>query len=99
MKKVALIVFLTPFLAGCEMTKETIASVCAYLASPEYAVRGHGGYDQRWINRTTESIVVGCRQPRPKARPASLDAPRSVVPTPTPRPKKRIRDRFIGWVS
>lgn len=46
------------------------------LHTPEYQVRGRTAYDQRWINQTTEALVVGFGQPRPKARPASFDAPR-----------------------
>lgn len=48
---------------------------CQIAHTPEYAVKGRTGYDQAWINRTTEALVDGCRQPRPKARPPELDAP------------------------
>lgn len=62
-------------LAGCGTTGP-IGSVtggeCQLVRAPEYAVRGETTFDQIWINRTTEALVVGCRQPRPKARPPSL---------------------------
>jgi hypothetical protein len=62
---------------------------CHLVSSPTYVVLGKTRYDQGWIDRTSEAIIVGCKQPRPKARPASLDAP-AKTPTPAPvQPKKR----------
>lgn len=46
------------------------------LRTPEYEVKGRTAYDQRWINITTEALVDGFGQPRPKARPKEFDAPR-----------------------
>lgn len=65
-------------LAACS-TPQTVGSIakgeCQITHAPEYAVKGRTGYDQAWINRTTEALVDGCQQPRPKARPPKLDAP------------------------
>lgn len=70
-------------------------SECKIVRAPEYAVKGKTAYDQNWIDDTTVGIVAGCNQPRPKARPASLDAPviSKAMPLPKPAPKKkRLRD-------
>jgi len=65
---------------------------CQLVHSPEYAVRGKTGYDQSWVDKTTESIVAGCRQRRPKARPASFDAPK-VAPTPKTVAPKAVKPK------
>lgn len=57
----------------------TLGGECRLVRTPKYAVMGKTPYDQGWINITTEAIVVGCAQPRPVARPASLDAPKAVA--------------------
>jgi hypothetical protein len=83
-------------LGGCASADGKIGTViggeCRLFHTPEYEVRGRTAYDQKWINVTTEAGVDGCGQPRPKARPASLDAPRvKAAPTATaaPKPKKK----------
>lgn len=60
---------------------------CKIAHTPNYAVRGKTDYDQEWIDDTTESLVRGCKQPRPKARPASLDAPKGAPAPAKPKPK------------
>ncbi len=47
---------------------------CKLTSAPPYAVRGKTTYDQGWIDDTTEALVRGCKQPRPKKRPAELDS-------------------------
>lgn len=66
--------------------------------TPEYAVKGRTNYDQNWIDETTEGLVGGCGQPRPKARPTSLDAKPVLksAPAPKPAPKAKFWDRFKG---
>lgn len=60
------------------------------LHTPVYAVRGKTSYDQEWVDDATESLVRGCKQPRPKARPASLDASsKSTAPAPVAPVKKK----------
>lgn len=81
-------------LAGCAGTP-TIGSVAGGecklpgLHTPTYAVRGWQKYDQEWIDDATEALVRGCNQPRPKARPASLDAPKVITPSSVITPKKK----------
>lgn len=79
-------------LGGCFQTA-TVGSVggeCRLVSTPQYAVLGKTSYDQRWINRTTESLVAGCRQPRPGARPPSLDPQvKAQVASLTPKEKAR----------
>lgn len=89
--RIASVIALGLALAGCATAP--VGSVsggeCRIVRTPEYAVKGRTGYDQIWINRTTEALVDGCRQPRPKARPASLDAKPKPKPKPAPQPKKK----------
>lgn len=77
MLRLALALAVSLLLAGCSH-KGPIGSIvggeCELAHTPEYAVLGKRPYDQRWVNKTTEGLVVGCKQPRPKPRPASLDA-------------------------
>lgn len=67
--------------------------------TPTYKVLGKTQYDQNWADDTTEGLVRGCNQPRPLARPTSLDTPKvkkqskpvakaitHVVPSPPPKP-------------
>lgn len=71
---------------------------CKLVHSPQYAVLGRTSYDQIWINQTTEAVVTGCNQDRPKVRPASLDAPKKAAVTaaaPKVKPKGRLR-RWFG---
>lgn len=81
MKTIALVVGAL-VLAGCQ-TQTPIGSVvggeCRIVKAPQFAVRGKTAYDQGWVNRTTEAIVVGCRQRRPQARPPELDRPAVVA--------------------
>lgn len=95
-------VYLIPvfaLLCGCA-SKPTIGSVaggeCKITHTPSYVVKGKTSYDQEWIDDTTAALIVGCRQPRPKARPASIDNPphlqiRMTSPTTgvTVKPKKK----------
>lgn len=80
-------------LGGCPSA--TIGSVvggeCRLVRTPVYAVKGKTAYDDEWIQDTEEALVRGCKQARPKARPASLDAPQakpSAANTTTPVKKK-----------
>lgn len=76
-----------------------VGGECRIARTPDYAVLGRTSYDQRWIDVTTEGLVAGCDQPRPKARPASLDARPKAQPKPAPAaaPKKKtIRERVFG---
>lgn len=90
MRALRLLTMLTSalLLAGCGTLRP--ASVrggeCRLVATPKYAVLGKTSYDQKWVDRTTESIVAGCRQPRPKPRPAALDKP---VTTPVALPPQQ----------
>lgn len=74
-------------LAACNEAPATVAALCKVVSSPEFAVRGATAYDQRWVDRTTEALVAGCKQARPKARPPSMDAQPKVVEK-KPPPKK-----------
>lgn len=90
-------------LGGCPGDAPSTAGVCKLLTSPQYAVLGKTPYDQKWADRTVETIVVGCGQPRPQPRPASWTVGRTytvggkTVPVPeTPKPKRSILDRLRG---
>lgn len=92
-------------LTACAPRVPTPATVlggeCKLNHTPEYEVLGRTPYDQKWIVRTTESLVVGCHQPRPKKRPASwvvgTVAPAPQPPAPVkPEPNKTIWDRVRG---
>lgn len=65
---------------------------CHLVTAPTYAVLGRTGYDQNWIDDTTERVVAGCHQPRPQARPASLDAaPKAIAKAkPKPAPTRKV---------
>lgn len=96
-----LFLFVTLVLSGCA-TVGPIGSItggeCRLVQTPTYAVRGKASYDQAWINRTTEALVDGCRQPRPKARPASLDALKAAAKPAAPakpKQKSKVRD-YLG---
>jgi hypothetical protein len=98
-------------LAGCapQIVGSVIGGECKLTHTPEYAVKGQTAYDQRWINNTVEAQVVGCKQPRPKKRPAGWSThtvggktvpvpPPEVSPVnePSPAPlKPRLRDRLL----
>jgi len=101
MKPIYFLMFVVAIiLGGC--ANPTIGSVaggeCKLTHTPAYAVRGKTEYDQEWVDDTTEALVRGCKQPRPKARPVSLDAPKVVtrpaaeqapIATPAPLVKKK----------
>lgn len=97
MKQFILVIAVAFLLGGCA-SSSSIGSVaggeCRIVSAPKYVVRGRADYDNIWINKTTEAIVRACRQPRPLARPASLDAPRKVVVKAAP--KKRTLRQFFG---
>lgn len=90
------------FLTSCASQQQSIGSImsgeCRLVNTPSYAVRGRTNYDQAWVNKTTEALVDGCNQSRPKARPASFDAPapkKAVTATKPLAPVKKKR-RFFG---
>lgn len=96
---------ITLVLGGCA-TSSSIGSIaggeCRIVHTPEFAVRGRTAYDQGWVNKTTEALVDGCRQSRPQARPASLDAPARKAATvkpkamsPAAKKKSRLR-QYLG---
>lgn len=94
MWKTALVIASALALAGCATQRVTVATVeggaCKVAHTPNYVVLGKTNYDQGWVNRTTEGLVVGCGQPRPLARPASFDAkPAKAQPVAAPPPKKK----------
>jgi hypothetical protein len=64
-------------LSGCAGSRPAsiAGGECRIAHTPQYAVKGATPYDQNWVDDTTESLVAGCKQPRPLARPASLDVP------------------------
>lgn len=64
-------------LAGCAAPPEgsVAGGECKIVHTPSYAVRGKTNYDQEWIDDTSEALVRGCKQARPKARPVSIDNP------------------------
>lgn len=91
--KIIIAIFAVALLGGC--ANPTIGSVaggeCKLVHSPVYAVKGKASYDQEWIDDQIEAMVRGCRQARPKARPASIDAPPakpSAMNVPVPVKKK-----------
>lgn len=68
---------------------------CRLVRTPDYAVKGRTTYDQNWIDDTTERLVGGCGQARPKARPVGWDvAPAVHKPAPANPPKKNWRERI-----
>ena len=85
-----LIVLILIAIAVASCATQPIGSVaggeCRVTHTPTYAVRGKTTYDQGWIDDTTEALVRGCKQKRPSARPASLDAAVKAVPLPTAKP-------------
>lgn len=87
-------------LAACAtpQTPGTVKGTCDIVRTPEYAVKGRTGYDAAWINRTTEALVDGCGQPRPKARPPEFDAPKAKpAAKPKAKPKKKVERRWLPW--
>lgn len=78
-------------LTGCASTPprgSVVGGECKLFHTPTYAVKGKTEYDQEYVDDVTEALVRGCKQPRPKARPASLDAPKAAIPAAAP-PKKK----------
>lgn len=107
MSRLALVVGSLLLLAGCgpkELPPASAAGECKLVEAPKYAVLGQRPEDQRWINRTTEAIVVGCNQPRPLPRPPGWSTHTvggKTVPIPPPvkpEPKKTFLDRLRGTV-
>lgn len=91
MQRAAIIILTALLLAGCAAgtTIGTIAGgECALVHTPKYAVLGKTAYDRNWIVTTEESLVRGCNQPRPLARPATLDKPKAKS-HPRPKPAKQ----------
>lgn len=72
---------------------------CRIVHTPEYVIRGKTRHDQLWVDRTTEALVGGCRQPRPKARPKEWDAPPPKPATVAPTPVPRKRNRVLEWMT
>lgn len=99
---ILLVSSLAVFLGGCP-DDATIGSIiggeCQIAKAPEYAVLGKTGYDQAWINRTTEGLVVGCKQPRPKARPKEFDNPKRVTVPVAPPAKRKWRQKLRDAIS
>lgn len=66
-------------LGGCATQPGSLLGVVQgsdKLKTPKCAVKGRTAYDQKWINVTTEALVDGFGQPRPKPRSAcGLDRP------------------------
>lgn len=53
----------------------TYTAAGAVFPKAEFVVKGKTRYDQTWIDKTIEAEVAGFSFPRPKPRPAYLDAP------------------------
>lgn len=100
--KLAILLALLPLLGGC-VTTGSIGSIlggeCQLMHTPDFAVRGKTTYDQVWINKTTEAMVKGCKQPRPKARPASLDAKPTPAQVAAVVPKAKPKGRLRRWLG
>jgi hypothetical protein len=65
-------------LAGCSGTNlpaSVLGGECKVFERPEYVIKGAKRYDQRWIDGNIEAGIGACSWARPKARPASFDAP------------------------
>lgn len=87
-------------LTGC--ASPPIGSVaggeCKLVSAPSYAVKGKTSYDQEWVDDTTEALVRGCKQPRPKARPASIDnPPRVKIIMSSPTTGVALRPKVKHW--
>lgn len=78
-------------LAGCANNQfATYDGAGAAFPKAEFVVKGKTRYDQTWIDKTIEAEVAGFGFPRPKPRPAYLDAPAAkpvVVVKPPPEKK------------
>jgi hypothetical protein len=100
MSRLALVIGSVLLIAGCA-PKPPIGSVeggeCKLTSTPQYAVLGKTDFDQRWINRTTEALVVGCNQPRPRSRVRpgwdtyTVGGKTVPVPPVAPAPAKKAR--------
>ncbi len=83
------VVALALMLAACGTSRPASVTEgeCKLVSAPEYAVLGKTKYDQEWIDDTTERLVGGCLQARPKARPEEWDdTPVKTVPLPPKKP-------------
>lgn len=93
----AAIVIVSLALAGCA-DKEKLGSFTggagSALKAPQYEVKGVTRYDQKWIDATTEGIVVGWNQPRPQKRPPELDAQPRMQKKAAPPKRKSLRKRI-----
>ncbi len=88
--RVCLVGLIAAFLAGCAgeaPVGSVVGGECRLVSTPQYAVKGKTNYDQRWVNVTTESLVRGCGQARPAARPASFDQPVTAATEALPPPR------------
>lgn len=99
----ALAILLVSFVLAACQHDDSIGSIlkgeCQLVKSPPYAVLGKTSYDQAWINETTEGIVTGCRQPRPKARPKELDQAKRITVPVAPPAKRKWRQKLRDAVS
>jgi len=95
MRKILGVALAAALLAACASQAGSIVGTIdstKTISTPKYAVKGRTPYDQKWINVTTEALVDGFGQPRPKPRPASLDKPRpkaapaAIKSAPSPKP-------------
>lgn len=89
-------------MTGCAASPSKLTTLkdgtCKVVHTPPVAVKGATAYDQDWIDETTEALVGGCRQPRPKARPPELNAKPKPLVAPAPAPKKKTwRERVRIW--
>lgn len=82
--------------AGTNRPESVSGGECRLSDPPPYVVLGAKKYDQGWIDETIEAHVAACNWPRPKARPAALDANgQAVAPAPAkkrPGIIRRIKD-------
>ena|GEM_PF-6821512 len=94
-----IIILLLMMLAGCgpgTKLSSIAGGECRIVHTPRYAVLGKTIYDRNWIEDTEEALVRGCNQPRPKARPASLDRQKVAVKHKfRPAKKKVLRETPI----
>jgi hypothetical protein len=99
--KVLVVLALVGVAVGGCATKPTVGSVaggdCKLVHTPQYAIKGATDYDQEWSDDVTEALVRGCKQSRPKARPAALDAPPPVVTPAVPPAAPAGPPKKLHW--
>lgn len=95
--RVAPAVGIALLLAGCGPLKpaSVLEGECRIVHTSETVILGKTARDQEWIDDTTERLVGGCGQPRPKARRADWDAPKVAKAAPSPQ-KRGVIDRLRG---